>query len=48
LPYINAKYIFPVLLILIVAAIFVVWWNPAEKLSYDSVDEVYYKEYMDK
>ena len=35
-------------LILIVAAIFVVWWNPAEKLSYDSVDEVYYKEYMDK
>lgn len=25
-----------------------VWWNPAEKLSYDSVDEVYYKEYMDK
>lgn len=37
-----------VLLILIAAALFVVWWNPAEKLSYDSVDEVYYKEYMDK
>ena len=36
------------LLILIAAALFVVWWNPAEKLSYDSVDEVYYKEYMDK
>lgn len=33
---------------LIAAALFVVWWNPAEKLSYDSVDEVYYKEYMDK
>lgn len=37
-----------VLLILIAASLFVVWWNPAEKLSYDSVDEVYYKEYMDK
>lgn len=37
-----------VLFIMIAAVLFAVWWNPAEKLSYESVDEVYYKEYMDK
>lgn len=35
-------------LILIFSCLFVIWWNPAERIQFDTVDEVYYKEYMDK
>ncbi|MBD5096727.1 MAG: ABC transporter permease [Lachnospiraceae bacterium] len=34
--------------VLIFSCLFVIWWNPAEKIQFDTVDEVYYKEYMDK
>ena len=37
-----------VFLVLIFSCLFVIWWNPAEKIQFDTVDEVYYKEYMDK
>lgn len=35
-------------LVLIFSCLFVIWWNPAERIQFDTVDEVYYKEYMDK
>ncbi|MBD5539723.1 MAG: ABC transporter permease [Lachnospiraceae bacterium] len=34
--------------VLIFSCLFVIWWNPAERIQFDTVDEVYYKEYMDK
>ena len=36
------------LIVLILFCIFAVWWNPAERIRFDSVDELYYKEYMDR
>lgn len=36
------------LLILAVSCLFVIWWNPTEKIRFDTVDEVYYKEYMER
>lgn len=35
------------LVVLICSLLFVIRWNPAEKIQFDSPDEVYYKEYMD-
>lgn len=35
-------------LVLIFSCLFVIWWNPKEKIQFDTIDEVYYKEYMDK
>lgn len=37
-----------ILLVLIFSCLFVIWWNPEERIQFDTVDEVYYKEYMDK
>lgn len=34
--------------ILVIACMLTIWWNPAERIKFDTVDEVYYKEYMDK
>jgi hypothetical protein len=36
------------LFILILFIGFVVWWNPPMNMSFDSIDEVYYKGYMDE
>ena len=36
------------LIVLILACLFTIWWNPAEKVQFDSMDEVYYKDYMDR
>ncbi len=35
-------------LMLIFVCVFIIWWHPAEKIRFDSIDEVFYKEYMDK
>lgn len=35
-------------LVLIFSCLFVIWWNPVERIQFETVDEVYYKEYMDK
>lgn len=37
-----------VFLVLIFSCLFVIWWNPVERIQFDSVDEVYYKEYMER
>lgn len=36
------------LLVLILSLVFIIWWNPAEKIRFDSLDEIYYKDYMDR
>ena len=36
------------LFILILFIGFIVWWNPPMNMSFNSIDEVYYKEYMDE
>ena len=36
------------LIVLILAVLFTIRWNPAEKVQFDSMDEVYYKDYMDR
>lgn len=36
------------LLVLILSLAFIIWWNPAEKIRFDSLDEIYYKDYMDR
>ena len=35
------------LIILVLFGLFVIWWNPAARVSFDSAEEVYYKDYMD-
>ncbi len=35
-------------LVLLCSCLLTIWWNPAEKIRFASVDEIYYKEYMDK
>ncbi len=35
-------------IVIIISCLFVIWWNPAQKISFDSLDEVYYKDYMDR
>lgn len=37
-----------VFMVLILSCLFVIWWNPAEKIQFDTIDEVYYKEYLDR
>ena len=34
------------LVILIILCVFVIWWNPVQKMHFDSVDEIYYKDYI--
>ena len=36
------------LIVLVIAVGFTTWWNPAAKISFDSLREVYYKDYMDR
>ena len=36
------------LIVLILACLFTVWWNPAERVQFDSLEEVYYKDYLDR
>jgi hypothetical protein len=35
-------------IVLVFSFLFIAWWNPAEKIQFDSVDEIYYKDYMDR
>lgn len=36
------------LYVIVLAIIFTFWWNPSINIQFDSIDDVYYKEYMDK
>lgn len=36
------------LIILALIVAFTIWWNPAAKVQLESIDEAYYKEYMDR
>ena len=36
------------LIVLVISLLFVAWWNPAATIQFDSVDEIYYKDYMDR
>lgn len=44
------KMLFPgrCFIVIVLFCIFIAWWNPAEKIQFDSVDEIYYKDYMDR
>lgn len=36
------------LIVLVLACLFTMWWNPAEKIRFDSAEELYYKDYADR
>lgn len=46
----SYKLLFPgkCLIVLVLACAITAWWNPAAKVQFDRIDEVYYKDYMDR
>lgn len=34
------------LMVLILSLVFIAWWKPTDKIQFDSVDEIYYKDYI--